>query len=154
MTAQIGGFGRVLAVLMRQKLVVMLLASLLLVAGIGVAPFAWQHGIPLKPITVDAIPNLGENQQIVFADWAGRSPQDVEDQLTYPLSAALMGVPGVKDVRSLSMFGFSSIALIFDEDIEFYWARSRILEKLASLPENTLPSGVQPALGPDATGLG
>ncbi|MCF4010367.1 efflux RND transporter permease subunit [Rheinheimera sp. UJ63] len=148
------GFGRVLAVLMRQKLVVMLLASLLLVAGIGVAPFAWQHGIPLKPVTVDAIPNLGENQQIVFADWAGRSPQDVEDQVTYPLSAALMGVPGVKDVRSLSMFGFSSIALIFDEDIEFYWARSRILEKLASLPEETLPSGVQPALGPDATGLG
>lgn len=154
MTQHSAGFGQVIALLLKQKLVVVLFAMILVVVGIGVAPFAWQHGIPLKPVAVDAIPNLGENQQIVFADWPGRSPQDVEDQLTYPLSSALMGVPGVKDVRSLSMFGFSTIALIFEENIEFYWARSRILEKLASLPADTLPAGVQPALGPDATGLG
>lgn len=154
MAQHIAGFGRVITLLLKQKLLVVLTVLMLVVAGVGVAPFAWQHGMPLKPVAVDAIPNLGENQQIVFADWPGRSPQDVEDQLTYPLSSALMGVPGVKDVRSLSMFGFSTIALIFDEDIEFYWARSRILEKLASLPADTLPAGVQPALGPDATGLG
>lgn len=148
------GFGRFMALLLQQKLLVLLASVILLVVGIGVAPFGWQHQLPLKPVAVDAIPNLGENQQIVFADWPGRSPQDVEDQLTYPLSSALMGVPGVKDVRSLSMFGFSSIALIFEDNIEFYWARSRILEKLASLPADTLPPGVQPALGPDATGLG
>lgn len=148
------GFGRFMALLLQQKLLVCLASVILLLVGIGVAPFGWQHQLPLKPVAVDAIPNLGENQQIVFADWPGRSPQDVEDQLTYPLSSALMGVPGVKDVRSLSMFGFSSIALIFEDNIEFYWARSRILEKLASLPADTLPPGVQPALGPDATGLG
>lgn len=148
------GFGRFMALLLQQKLLVFLVSAILLVVGIGVAPFGWQHQLPLKPVAVDAIPNLGENQQIVFADWPGRSPQDVEDQLTYPLSSALMGVPGVKDVRSLSMFGFSSIALIFEDNIEFYWARSRILEKLASLPADTLPPGVQPGLGPDATGLG
>lgn len=153
-TASQQGFGRFIALLLEQKLLVFVACIILLVIGIGVAPFGWQHQLPLKPVAVDAIPNLGENQQIVFADWPGRSPQDVEDQLTYPLSSALMGVPGVKDVRSLSMFGFSSIALIFEEDIEFYWARSRILEKLASLPADTLPPGVQPALGPDATGLG
>src|SRR5690625_5435478 len=99
-----------------------------------------------SPVAVDAIPNLGENQQIVFTEWPGRSPQDVEDQITYPLSTALMGVAGVRDVRSLSMFGFSSIAVIFDEGVGFYWSRSRLLEKLASLPADTLPAGVQPAL--------
>jgi copper/silver efflux system protein len=84
----------------------------------------------------------------------GRSPQDVEDQITYPLTVSLLGIPGVKTIRSYSMFGFSSIYIIFDEDIEFYWSRSRILEKLNSLPQGTLPEGVQPALGPDATALG
>lgn len=154
MLATNSAFGRFIGGLLQQKLPLLLLALTLVIAGVGVAPFAWKHSIPLQSVAVDAIPNLGENQQIVFADWPGRSPQDVEDQLTYPLSSALMGVPGVKDVRSLSMFGFSSIALIFEENIDFYWARSRILEKLASLPAATLPAGVQPALGPDATGLG
>lgn len=147
-------FDRMLAGCLKQKLLVVLLTGLLLVVGAAYAPFGWHSGMPLSPVAVDAIPNLGENQQIVFTDWPGRSPQDVEDQLSYPLSVALMGVPGVKDVRTLSMFGFSSIAVIFDEDIEFYWARSRLLEKLASLPADTLPDGVQPALGPDATALG
>tara|TARA_R110002126_G_scaffold15570_11_gene63728 strand:+ start:116 stop:4075 length:3960 start_codon:yes stop_codon:yes gene_type:complete len=147
-------FERLLAACLQQKLLVLLFSALLLIAGAAYAPFGWQSNTPLTPVAVDAIPNLGENQQIVFTDWPGRSPQDVEDQLSYPLSVALMGVPGVKDVRTLSMFGFSSIAVIFDEDTEFYWARSRLLEKLASLPADTLPLGVQPALGPDATALG
>ncbi|MCC5853662.1 MAG: efflux RND transporter permease subunit, partial [Alkalimonas sp.] len=147
-------FDRVIAICLQQKLMVLLLCAVLLVVGVAYAPFGWKTGMPLQPVAVDAIPNLGENQQIVFTDWPGRSPQDVEDQLSYPLSVALMGVPGVKDVRSLSMFGFSSIAVIFDDGVEFYWARSRLLEKLASLPADTLPAGVQPTLGPDATALG
>ncbi|WP_213999568.1 efflux RND transporter permease subunit [Arsukibacterium sp.] len=147
-------FGQLIALCLHQKLLVLLLSALLVVAGIAYAPFGWQTGMPLQPVAVDAIPNLGENQQIVFTEWPGRSPQDVEDQLSYPLSVALMGVAGVKDVRTLSMFGFSSIAVIFDDSVEFYWSRSRLLEKLASLPADTLPEGVQPSLGPDATALG
>lgn len=131
-----------------------LLTLVIIGAGISVAPFNWDTGTPRSPIAVDAIPNIGENQQIVFTEWAGRSPQDVDDQVNYPLSVALMGVPGVKDVRTLSMFGFSSIAVIFDDSVEFYWSRTRLLEKLSSLPAGTLPDGVQPTLGPDATALG
>src|SRR5690606_17134054 len=101
-----------------------------------------------------AIPDIGENQQIVFTDWAGRSPRDVEDQITYPLTTALLGIPGVRTVRSTSMFGFSSIYVIFEDQVEFYWSRSRVLEKLASLPPGTVPDGVTPTLGPDATALG
>ncbi|MCC5880039.1 MAG: efflux RND transporter permease subunit [Idiomarina sp.] len=140
--------------LLQNKLVVGLLAVLVVVAGILVAPFNWDTGMPRSPVAVDAIPNIGENQQIVYTEWPGRSPQDVDDQISYPLSVQMMGVPGVKDVRTLSMFGFSSIAVIFNDDVEFYWSRSRLLEKLSSLPPGTLPEGVQPALGPDATGLG
>lgn len=147
-------FDRLMSGCLRQKLVVLLVSGLLLVAGIAYAPFGWNTGIPVQSIAVDAIPNLGENQQIVFTQWPGRSPQDVDDQVSYPLSVALMGVPGVRDVRALSMFGFSSIAVIFDESAEFYWSRTRLLEKLASLPANTLPVGVNPTLGPDATALG
>lgn len=123
--------------------------------GLVTAPFDYElDWLPRDPVPVDAIPDIGENQQIVFTKWNGRSPQDVEDQITYPLTTALLGIPGVKSVRSNSMFGFSSIYLIFEEGIEFYWSRSRILEKLNSLPANTLPDGVQPTLGPDATALG
>ncbi|RAK00594.1 efflux RND transporter permease subunit [Aliidiomarina maris] len=140
--------------LLTNKLIVALLILVIIGAGISVAPFNWDTGTPRSPIAVDAIPNIGENQQIVFTEWAGRSPQDVDDQVSYPLSVALMGVPGVKDVRTLSMFGFSSIAVIFDDSVEFYWSRTRLLEKLSSLPAGTLPDGVQPTLGPDATALG
>ncbi|MGX5913252.1 efflux RND transporter permease subunit [Aliidiomarina sp. Khilg15.8] len=140
--------------LLQNKLIVALLVVLVVAAGILVAPFNWDTGMPRSPVAVDAIPNIGENQQIVYTEWPGRSPQDVDDQISYPLSVQLMGVPGVSDVRTLSMFGFSSIAVIFNEDVEFYWSRSRLLEKLSSLPPGTLPEGVQPALGPDATGLG
>lgn len=137
------------------KLVAWILLILFIVWGLVTAPFSTDvESIPRDPVSVDAIPDIGENQQIVFTKWMGRSPQDVENQITLPLTSALLGIPGVKSVRSNSMFGFSSIYLIFDEDVEFYWSRSRILEKLNSLPANTIPSGVQPTLGPDATALG
>ncbi len=141
--------------LIENKIVAALLFLLFMGWGIVTAPFNWETGIlPTDPVAVDAIPDIGENQQIVFTKWPGRSPQDIEDQITYPLTTSLLGIPGVKTIRSSSMFGFSSIYIIFEEDIEFYWSRSRILEKLNSLPSNLLPEGVNPALGPDATGLG
>ncbi|MET6991668.1 efflux RND transporter permease subunit [Sediminicola arcticus] len=137
------------------KLVAVLLLLLFVGWGTINAPFNWNIGfLPSDPVAVDAIPDIGENQQIVFTKWEGRSPQDIEDQITYPLTTSLLGIPGVKTIRSSSMFGFSSIYIIFEEDIEFYWSRSRILEKLNSLPSNLLPEGVNPSLGPDATGLG
>ncbi|MFD2037674.1 efflux RND transporter permease subunit [Belliella marina] len=140
---------------LENKLVTVILLVLVVAWGIIVSPFNWNTGfLPNDPVPVDAIPDIGENQQIVFTDWMGRSPQDVEDQITYPLTTSLLGMPGVKSIRSTSMFGFSSIYLIFEEDVEFYWSRSRILEKLNSLPSGLLPDGVQPKLGPDATGLG
>ncbi|MGB5983403.1 MAG: efflux RND transporter permease subunit, partial [Nonlabens sp.] len=141
--------------LIENKLVAVLLLALFVGWGVVNAPFNWETGfLPTDPVAVDAIPDIGENQQIVFTKWQGRSPQDIEDQITYPLTTSLLGIPGVKTIRSSSMFGFSSIYIIFEEDIEFYWSRSRILEKLNSLPANLLPDGVNPSLGPDATGLG
>ncbi len=141
--------------LIENKLVAVLLLLLFVGWGTVNAPFNWETGIlPSDPVPVDAIPDIGENQQIVFTKWPGRSPQDIEDQISYPLTTSLLGIPGVRTIRSSSMFGFSSIYIIFEEDVEFYWSRSRILEKLNSLPSNLLPDGVNPALGPDATGLG
>lgn len=141
--------------LIENKLVAVLLLVLFIGWGTVNAPFNWDTGfLPSDPVAVDAIPDIGENQQIVFTKWDGRSPQDIEDQITYPLTTTLLGIPGVKTIRSSSMFGFSSIYIIFEEDIEFYWSRSRILEKLNSLPSGLLPEGVNPSLGPDATGLG
>src|SRR6266404_7114358 len=102
---------------------------------------------------IDAIPDLSENQVIVFADWTGRSPQEVEDQVTYPLSVNLQGLAGVKAVRANSMFGFSLITVIFEDKIDNYFARSRVLERLNYLGD-ILPAGVTAKLGPDATGLG
>ena len=141
--------------LIENKLVAVLLLLLFVGWGTIHAPFNWKTGVlPRDPVAVDAIPDIGENQQIVFTQWAGRSPQDIEDQISYPLTTSLLGIPGVRTIRSSSMFGFSSIYIIFEEDVEFYWSRSRILEKLNSLPPNLLPDGVNPALGPDATALG
>ncbi|NNK71605.1 MAG: cation transporter [Flavobacteriaceae bacterium] len=141
--------------LIENKLVAVLLLVLFIGWGTVNAPFNWDTGfLPSNPVAVDAIPDIGENQQIVFTKWDGRSPQDIEDQITYPLTTSLLGIPGVRTIRSSSMFGFSSIYIIFEEDIEFYWSRSRILEKLNSLPSGLLPEGVSPSLGPDATGLG
>ena len=141
--------------LIENKLVAVLLLLLFMGWGTVNAPFNWDTGfLPSSPVAVDAIPDIGENQQIVFTNWSGRSPQDIEDQITYPLTTFLLGIPGVKTIRSSSMFGFSSIYIIFEEDIEFYWSRSRILEKLNSLPNGLLPDDIMPSLGPDATGLG
>jgi Cu(I)/Ag(I) efflux system membrane protein CusA/SilA len=146
---------RVIRFFLENKLVVILMILLVVTWGIMVAPFDWDTGfLPRNPVPVDAIPDIGENQQIVFTQWMGRSPQDVEDQVSYPLTVALLGVPKVKTIRSYSMFGFSIVYVIFKEDAEFYWSRSRVLEKLNSLPPDTLPEGVQPMLGPDATALG
>ncbi|GAB5418003.1 MAG: efflux RND transporter permease subunit [Crocinitomicaceae bacterium] len=146
---------KVIKFFLDNKLVAWILLGVIIVWGIVTMPFDFNSEVlPRDPVSVDAIPDIGENQQIVFTEWMGRSPQDVEDQITYPLTSALLGIPGVKSVRSNSMFGFSSIYLIFEEDVEFYWSRSRILEKLNSLPANLLPEDVQPSLGPDATALG
>ena len=119
-------------------------ATLMLVA-LGV------RAVYLTP--VDAIPDLTENQVLVYADWAGRSPQEVEDQVTYPLTTGLQGLSGVKEVRATSMFGFSLSTIIFDEGIDTYFARTRVLERLNFL-QNSMPQGVTPQLGPDASGLG
>jgi len=140
---------------LENKLVVALFVIMVVGWGIMVAPFDWDlWGLPRDPVPVDAIPDIGENQQIVFTEWMGRSPQDVEDQITYPLTVSLLGIPGVKTIRSYSFFGFSSIYIIFKDDVDFYWSRSRVLEKLNSLPAGSLPADVQPTLGPDATALG
>jgi len=141
--------------LLKKKVIAFLIILLAVGWGILVSPFNWDIGGPFRdPVPVDAIPDIGENQQIVFTQWPGRSPQDVEDQITYPLTVSLLGVPGVRIVRSFSMFGFSSIYVIFRDDTDFYWSRSRILEKLNSLPDGALPAGVKPAIGPDATAMG
>lgn len=146
---------RIIRFLLDRRIVVYLITLTLVGWGILVSPFDWGfRGLPRSAVPVDAIPDIGENQQIVFTSWPGRSPQDVEDQITYPLTVSLLGVPRVKTVRSFSMFGFSSIYIIFEDDADFYWCRSRILEKLNSLPANTLPDGLQPVLGPDATAMG
>ncbi len=140
---------------LNNRLITILLLVVIIVWGMITAPFNWHQGIlPNDPVPVDAIPNIGENQQIVATEWMGRSPKDIQDQITYPLTTSLLGIPGVKTIRSSSMFGMSFLYIIFEEDVEFYWSRSRILEKLNSLPSGTLPSGVTPTLGPDATALG
>jgi len=136
-------------------LVTVILVLIFISWGLVTAPFEWNIGfLPRTPVPVDAIPDIGENQQIVATEWMGRSPKDIQEQITYPLTTALLGIPGVKTIRSTSMFGMSFIYIIFKDDIEFYWSRSRVLEKLNSLPAGTIPQGVQPALGPDATALG
>ena len=140
---------------LENKLITFILLLAFILGGIVTAPFNWETSlIERNPVPVDAIPDIGENQQIVFTTWMGRSPQDIEDQISYPLTTALLGIPGVKTIRSNSIFGLSTIYIIFNDDVEFYWGRTRILEKLNSLPAGTIPGEVQPALGPDATALG
>ncbi len=123
----------------------LVIAFFLLVAGWGY----WA----LLTTPIDAIPDLSDNQVIVFTDWTGRSPQEVEDQITYPLTVSLQGLPGVRVVRSSSAFGFSMINVIFEDSVDLYFARSRVLERL-NLLSKSLPPGVAPTLGPDATGVG
>ncbi|MBT3244279.1 MAG: efflux RND transporter permease subunit [Bacteroidetes bacterium] len=147
--------GKIIRFFLENKLLTLLLLAGFIGWGIITSPFSWDTGfLPRDPVPVDAIPDIGENQQIVYTEWPGRSPQDIEDQISYPLTTSLLGIPGVKTIRSNSIFGVSSIYVIFEEDVEFYWSRTRILEKLNSLSAGTLPEDVTPSLGPDATALG
>jgi len=128
---------------LRNRLIVLLVASGLLVWGI----------MSIRKNPIDAIPDLSENQVIVFTEWMGRSPQLIEDQVTYPLVSNLQGIAKVKNVRGTSMFGMSFVYIIFDDDADVYWARSRVLERL-NYAQRLLPEGITPTLGPDGTGVG
>ena len=146
---------RLIRYFLQNRIITAFVLIAVILGGLATAPFNWNYGqLPRDPIAVDAIPDIGDNQQIVATEWMGRSPKDIQEQITYPLSTALLGIPDVKTLRSTSMFGMSFIYIIFRDDVEFYWSRSRILEKLNSLPADLLPEGVQPTLGPDATALG
>jgi Cu(I)/Ag(I) efflux system membrane protein CusA/SilA len=128
---------------LRNRLVVVLLSAAMLVWGI----------LSIQKNPIDAIPDLSENQVIVFTEWMGRSPQIIEDQVTYPLVSNLQGVPKVKNIRGSSMFGMSFVYVIFEDDVDIYWARTRVLERL-NYAQRLLPQGVTPTLGPDGTGVG
>ena len=128
---------------MRNRFIVLVLALCLFVWGI----FA------VKKNPIDAIPDLSENQVIVFTEWMGRSPQLIEDQITYPLVTNLQGIPKIKYVRGSSMFGMSFIYVIFEDDVDVYWARERVMERISTIAK-TLPEGATPQLGPDGTGVG
>src|SRR5215510_408971 len=134
---------RIIAFSLKNRFVIV--AAYLVLAG-------WGYWALLRT-PIDAIPDLSDNQVIVFTDWTGRSPQEVEDQITYPLTTALQGLPGVRVVRGQSAFGFSMINVIFEDSVDLYWARTRVLERL-NLVTRQLPEGVAPTLGPDATGVG
>jgi Cu(I)/Ag(I) efflux system membrane protein CusA/SilA len=137
---------------MVQKLIELSLRNRFIVVLLAIAVFVWGiFSIQKNPI--DAIPDLSENQVIVFTEWMGRSPQIIEDQVTYPLVSNLQGVPKVKNIRGASMFGMSFVYLIFEDDVDIYWARTRVLERL-NYAQRLLPQGVTPTLGPDGTGVG
>ena len=133
----------ILTFCLRERLVVV-------VASIAVIAYGWYSA---KTVPLDAIPNVGENQVIVLTEWMGRSPKDIEDQITYPLSIALQAVPGAESVRGKSMFGFSFVQVTFADSVDFYWARSRVAEQLTTV-SGSLPAEVTPTLAPDATALG
>ena len=137
---------------MIQRLIDLSLRHRAIVLAIYLGLGAWGYWA-MRTGTVDAIPDLSDRQVIVFTDWTGYSPQEVEDQVTYPLTANLQGLPGVRVVRSQSAFGFSMIYVVFNDDVDLYFARSRVLERLA-LAGKLLPQGATPTLGPDATGVG
>ena len=134
---------RIIEICMKNRLLVLVIFVFVTMAG-------WWA---LNHTPIDALPDIGENQVIVFADWPGRSPRDIEDQVIYPLSITMLGIPDVKDVRSTSMFSFGYINIIFKDDVDFYWARTRVLERM-NLAQKDMPEGVVPVLGPDATGVG
>jgi len=137
---------------MVEKIIAFSLRNRFIVLLFAVGFFGW--GVySVKTSKIDAIPDLSENQVIVFTEWMGRSPQIIEDQITYPLVTNLQGLPKVNYVRANSMFGMSFIYIIFEDDVDVYWARSRVLERLNSIG-NVLPEGVSPTLGPDGTGVG
>ncbi|MEO1971259.1 MAG: efflux RND transporter permease subunit, partial [Pirellulaceae bacterium] len=123
---------------------------LVIIVSIALIAYGWQS---VWKVPLDAIPNVSENQVIVLTRWMGRSPKDVEDQITYPLSVALQAVPGSQSVRGKSMLGFSFVQVTFDDNVDFYWARSRVTEQLMTV-SGSLPDGVTPTLAPDSTALG
>jgi CzcA family heavy metal efflux pump len=137
---------------MVEKLIGFSIRNRWLVLIAAVALFIW-GAFALKDNPIDAIPDLSENQVIVFTEWMGRSPQIMEDQVTYPLVTNLQGIPKVKNIRGTSMFGMSFVYVIFEDDAEIYWARTRVLERL-NYAQKLLPESVIPALGPDGTGVG
>lgn len=137
---------------MVQKLIELALRNRLIVLLIAGGLFA--YGIySIQKNAIDAIPDLSENQVIVFTEWMGRSPQVIEDQVTYPLVSNLQGIPKIKNIRGSSMFGMSFVYVIFEDDVDIYWARTRVLERL-NFAQRLLPQGVTPSLGPDGTGVG
>ncbi len=137
---------------MVQRLIEMALRNRLIVLLAAGGLFAWGiYSVRQNPI--DAIPDLSENQVIVFTEWAGRSPQVIEDQVTYPLVSNLQGIPKVRTIRGSSMFGMSFVYVIFEDNADVYWARTRVLERL-NFAQRLLPQGVTPSLGPDGTGVG
>ncbi len=138
--------------MMINQLIALSLKNRYVVLLIAIALFAWGvYSIGQNP--VDAIPDLSENQVIVFTEWEGRSPQVMEDQVTYPLVSNLQGIPKVKAIRATSMFGMSFVYIVFDYNTDVYWARSRVLERL-NYAQHSLPPGITPTLGPDGTGVG
>ncbi|WP_158995663.1 efflux RND transporter permease subunit [Mucilaginibacter sp. L196] len=137
---------------MINQLISLSLKNRYIVLLIAVALFAWgAYAVSINPI--DAIPDLSDNQVIVFTEWQGRSPQIMEDQVTYPLVSNLQGIPKVKAIRATSMFGMSFVYIVFEDNVDLYWARSRVLERL-NYAQRLLPEGITPSLGPDATGVG
>ena len=137
---------------MIEKLITLSLRNRFVVITIVAGLFIWGwFSIQKNPI--DAIPDLSQNQVIVFTEWMGRSPQLMEDQVTYPLVSNLQGIPKIKNIRGTSMFGMSFVYIIFDDDVDIYWARTRVLERL-NYAQRLLPQGVTPSLGPDGTGVG
>ncbi|MEP7107580.1 MAG: efflux RND transporter permease subunit [Ferruginibacter sp.] len=137
---------------MVQRLIELALRNRLIVLLVACCLFAWgMYSIKRNPI--DAIPDLSENQVIVFTEWMGRSPQVIEDQVTYPLVSNLQGIPKIKNIRGSSMFGMSFVYVIFEDNADIYWARTRVLERL-NFAQRLLPPGISPSLGPDGTGVG
>ena len=137
---------------MVQKLIELALRNRFIVLLFSGSLFA--YGIySIKENPIDAIPDLSENQVIVFTEWMGRSPQVMEDQVTYPLVSNLQGIPKIKNIRGTSMFGMSFVYVIFEDNVDIYWARTRVLERL-NYAQRLLPQGVTPSLGPDGTGVG
>ena len=132
-----------ISISLRNRFIVLMIASILFVWGL--------YSIKQNPI--DAIPDLSENQVIVFTEWMGRSPQVIEDQVTYPLVSNLQGIPKIKNIRGTSMFGMSFVYIIFEDKVDLYWARTRVLERL-NYAQRLLPSGITSSLGPDGTGVG
>jgi CzcA family heavy metal efflux pump len=137
---------------MINQLITLSLKNRYIVLLIAAALFAWgAYAVSINPI--DAIPDLSDNQVIVFTEWQGRSPQIMEDQITYPLVTNLQGIPKVKAIRATSMFGMSFVYIVFEDNVDIYWASSRVLERL-NYAQHLLPEGITPSLGPDATGVG